>query len=234
MRFRIDELAARAGVSVDTVRYYQSRHLIAPPEREGRIAWYTAEHLDRLRRIRTLQAQGFTLASIQRLLSGEVSAADSVLTAALAGDAADPEELSLPHLAERTGVSVPVLQALEREGLLTPRLHGGEPRYSAEDAQAVRAGMTLLETGVPLGELLDLARRHDEAMQGVAAHAVDLFVRFVRDPVAGTAGSEEEAAERLLTAFNDMLPAATTLVAHHFRRAVLAAARLRAEEELRD
>jgi DNA-binding transcriptional MerR regulator len=234
VRFRIDELAARAGVSVDTVRYYQTRGLLEPPQREGRVAWYSADHLERLRHVRSLQAQGFTLASIDRLLSGDVSPADSALAAALTGDSRDPEELTLAQLAERTGVSVPILQALEREGLLVPRLADDEPRYTAADAEAVRAGMTLLETGVPLGELLDLARRHDEAMSAVAEHAVDLFVRFVRDPVRGTAADEQEAAARLLAAFDDMLPAATTLVAHHFRRAVLAAAQARAEAELRD
>ncbi|MDQ3981976.1 MAG: MerR family DNA-binding transcriptional regulator, partial [Actinomycetota bacterium] len=33
MRYRVDELAARAGVSVDTVRFYQARGLLPQPER---------------------------------------------------------------------------------------------------------------------------------------------------------------------------------------------------------
>ena len=55
---------AAAGVGVDTVRFYQGRSLLPPPRREGRVALYGDEHLERLRRIRALQSQGFTLAQI--------------------------------------------------------------------------------------------------------------------------------------------------------------------------
>ena len=52
MRYRVDQLAASCDVSVDTVRFYQSRGLVPQPEREGRLAWYGEEHADRIRRIR--------------------------------------------------------------------------------------------------------------------------------------------------------------------------------------
>ena len=39
-RIRVEELARQASVSVDTIRFYQKRQLLPPPEREGRIAWY--------------------------------------------------------------------------------------------------------------------------------------------------------------------------------------------------
>ena len=65
MEYRVDELAARAGTSVDTVRFYQTRSLLPPPARKGRIAWYSDDHLDRLQRIRRLKDAGFTLESIR-------------------------------------------------------------------------------------------------------------------------------------------------------------------------
>ena len=37
MRYRVEQLAAACDVSVDTVRYYQSRGLLPAPEREGRV-----------------------------------------------------------------------------------------------------------------------------------------------------------------------------------------------------
>ena len=46
----MEQLAAACDVSVDTVRYYQSLGLLPPPEREGRVAWYGAEHAERIRR----------------------------------------------------------------------------------------------------------------------------------------------------------------------------------------
>ncbi len=97
-------------------------------------------------------------------------------------------------------------------------------RFSRADAEAVRAGLALVDAGLPLGELLDLGRRTDVAVREVADHAVDAFLRFVRDPVRGTARDDAEATERLVTAYRVMLPATERLVAHHTRRRLLAAA----------
>ena len=66
-RLRVEELAERADVSVDTIRFYQKRRLLAPPEREGRVAWYGSDHLERLARIRELRSEGLTLALIGRV-----------------------------------------------------------------------------------------------------------------------------------------------------------------------
>jgi DNA-binding transcriptional MerR regulator len=236
MKYRVDDLAARAAVSVDTVRYYQAKGLLPPPERDGRISWYSDEHLQRLERIRALKDNGFTLASIARLLSGEHPADEALVAAVVSSDDAlsGTSEMSLEELSQRTGVSPALLEAIEREGLLAPRDIGGAKRYSNDDADAVQAGLALLEAGLPLGELLALARTHDAAMRDVAAEAVDLFARFVRDPIRAQTTSESEAAERLVTAFRTMLPAVTSLVARHFRRVLLDVARERIEGELED
>jgi DNA-binding transcriptional MerR regulator len=229
MRYRVDELAGRSGVSVDTVRFYQARDLLPPPSREGRIAWYSDDHLRRLQRIRDLKDKGFTLASIKRLLDGDMAAADEALVAAVEEGGAGDSPMTLDELAEATGVSPALLEAIEREGLLAARDQGGRRVYTQADAKAVAAGLELLAAGLPLAELLDLARRHDRAMRDVAEHAVELFVRFVRDPIRAQAASEEEAAERLVEAFRRMLPATTSLITHHFRRVLLAAAQERIE-----
>lgn len=129
----------------------------------------------------------------------------------------------LDDLAEQVGAGRTLLDAVARTGLLLPHHvdEQGVARYSAADVAAVRAGLTLLDAGLPLGELLDLARRTDAAVGEVATAAVDAFLRFVRDPVRGTSASEAEAADRLVTAYEQMLPATERLVAHHVRRRVL-------------
>lgn len=237
MRYRVDELAAGCGLSVDTVRFYQAKGLLPPPRREGRVAWYSDDHLECLRRIRELKDKGFTLSSIRRLLTGDLDPADEALVAALASpdQGLDPDSseeiLSPEELAERTGVSPTLLEALEREGLLTSKTRGGKPVYTSSDAATVTAGLALLQAGLPLSELLALAREHDEAMRKVARRAVDLFARFVRDPIRAQAPSQSDAGERLVQAFRQMLPATSTLVAHHFRRVLLAAAQERITSE---
>jgi DNA-binding transcriptional MerR regulator len=236
MKYRVDELARLSGVSVDTVRFYQGRGLIDSPERDGRVAWYSDAHLARLRHIRELKDKGFNLASIGRLLDGAIDSADRALAAAVVNPQGSPAEgaedlLTLDDLAATTGVSPALLGAIQREGLLTPREVDGRAMYSRSDVETVRAGLALLGSGLPLSELLALARKHDAAMRTIAFEAVEMFVRFVRDPIRANAESGEEAASRLIDAFRNMLPATTQLVARHFERVLLETARARAVSE---
>jgi len=62
-------LAAKGGVGVETVRYYQRRGLLETPPRGGGIRRYGEEDLRRLRFIRSAQAAGFTLEQIAELLA---------------------------------------------------------------------------------------------------------------------------------------------------------------------
>ncbi len=269
MEMRVEELSARAAVSVDTIRYYQSKGILEPPRRQGRIAWYGDEHLDRLRRIRTLQERGFTLATIARLLTGELDAADEALLGQLTGSApagpgapggdgppGDPvgaAELpagygatyTLAELASATGIPPALLKAIEAEGLLIPTRVAGQERYTPDDVAASRAGLLLLEWGIPLADLLDLARRHNQATEEVARTAVDLFARHVREPLRHgarpdalahpTAGHQvqatgDAAVDGLVQAYAELLPAVTTLVGHHFTRTLVKVALAHVEQ----
>lgn len=231
VRYRVEELADRCGVTVDTVRFYQSRGLLPRPQREGRVGWYSRTHVERLERIRDLKNRGFSLGLIARIVSGELDPSEEALALALAGPlpgegvvGGAQETMTLDALAVRTGASRTLLEALKREGLLIPRGDEEDP-YTAEDARAVEAGLTLLEAGVPLSELLALARDHDEAMRGVAEHAVELFARYIRDPLQQS--EDPEAPQRMVAALEAMLPAADAIVRHHFRRRLIAAASAR-------
>jgi DNA-binding transcriptional MerR regulator len=224
MEMRVEALAEGGGVSVDTVRYYQAKGLLHPPRRQGRVAWYDDSHLARLTRIRALQAKGFPLAAIARVLSGELDAADEALVGALATRVLpDPEALlTKEELADRTGIPEPLLSAVEREGLLLPHRVGDRVGYTDDDVAAARAGLTLLQWGVPLPELLALARAHHDATDQVARGAVELFDQYVRKPArTADTGADAGTTERLVEAFAAVLPAATTLVTYHFTRVLL-------------
>ena len=222
MELRVDQLAERTGTSVDTIRYYQGRGLLPAPVRRGRIALYGPEHVERLDRVKALQAQGLSLAAIGRLLAGELDPRDEPLLAAVAGAGAERAgpALSREQLAERSGIPLGLLQAAEREGLLSP-VAGG---YSTADVDAARAGLRLLELGLPLPELLDLARRHHEHVRAVAEEAVSLFDDHVRQPLQQADLPAEDAAARLVEAFSAILPATLAVVSHHFERTLLAVA----------
>jgi DNA-binding transcriptional MerR regulator len=227
VRYRVEQLAAACDVSVDTVRYYQSRGLLPPPEREGRVAWYDERHTERIAEVRRLQRQGLTLAAIGRVVDGDLARPDVDLVAAIAEaqrDGAEDELLSLEAFSQRSGVPASLIQAVEREGIRLTRRVDDEDRYTASDIRTVRAALTLLEFGLPLGELLSLARDAHQAMLGLAERAVELFDEHVRKPIRDTATDEDRAATELTDAFRTMLPSVTDLVANHFRRVLLATA----------
>jgi DNA-binding transcriptional MerR regulator len=68
-RLRTGELAERAGVNVQTLRYYERRGLLAAPTRRPSGQREYAEDTVRLlRTIKAVQRLGFTLAEIEELL----------------------------------------------------------------------------------------------------------------------------------------------------------------------
>src|SRR6202165_3075794 len=197
MEYRIEQWARSAGVAVDTIRFYQGKGLLEAPRREGRVTWYGDGHLDRLRRIKELQQQGFTLTVIQRFLNGQPEPSDEALVAAVTRPAA-PQTLTLAELAERSGVAEPLLMSLQQAGLLVPVEGGGEPLYPGHDLDAVAAGMKLIAAGIPLGALLELGKDHAAAVDRTARQAVDLFDRYVRERIQAEGGETEAAERRLL------------------------------------
>jgi DNA-binding transcriptional MerR regulator len=224
VEYRIEQLARTAGVAVDTIRFYQGKGLLDAPRREGRVTFYGDSHVERLRRIKELQQQGFTLTVIQRFLTGELEPSDEALVAAVTHPAA-PQTLTLGELAERSGVAEPLLVSLQQAGLLVPIEGGDEPLYPADDLEAIAAGMKLLAAGVPIGALMDLGKDYAAAVDRTARQAVDLFDRHVRERIQAEGGETEAAERRLLQTFNELLEASGTLVRHHFERTLLRAAR---------
>lgn len=76
----IDELAASTRVPSRTIRFYQSKGVLAAPRIRGRVAYYGAEHARRLELIAQLQDRGLRIDAIRELLArvdkGEVDVAD--------------------------------------------------------------------------------------------------------------------------------------------------------------
>lgn len=64
------ELSQESGIPARTIRFYIARGLLAGPVKAGRGAVYTEEHLQRLERIKELQAEGRMLAEIAHQLDG--------------------------------------------------------------------------------------------------------------------------------------------------------------------
>jgi DNA-binding transcriptional MerR regulator len=69
-QFRIGELAARTGVSIDTIRYYEQRSLLPRASRlPGGFRVFAPEAVERIRFIRQAQEIGLSLDEIRELLT---------------------------------------------------------------------------------------------------------------------------------------------------------------------
>jgi DNA-binding transcriptional MerR regulator len=183
----IEELADRAGMSVRNVRAHQSRGLLPGPRRRGRVGYYTQAHLERLLRIRELQAQGFNLASIAAILN------------ASADGGADPRQLqrlALAPLLRHEPFAVPreALSQMFRHprteekfrlaiqiGLLRERPDG---MIEIPSRQVSLAAQQLIELGFHPSDLLDLQFEHVRGMERVAERFVELCLRNAWDPFA--------------------------------------------------
>jgi DNA-binding transcriptional MerR regulator len=217
MEYRVEELAAAAGVRIDTIRFYQAKGLLSAPRRVKRAAIYSEEHLATLRRIRRYQSQGLSLTVIKRLLASDSTSKAEALLGAVADEAGD-QALTREQVAALSGVPEPLLVSLEAAGLLRPMTgSGGEARYGDADVQMARSGLEILGQGFPLDELLRLALRHARGVEEVTEAAIDLFDRHVRKQ--GEIGKADPA--KLADSFRSLLPAVTTLVALHFQRTLL-------------
>ncbi|MEM7141365.1 MAG: chorismate-binding protein, partial [Actinomycetota bacterium] len=212
-RYRVEELADAADVAVDTVRYYQRRKLLAPPAKEGRLAWYDASHLERLREVRHLADKGFTLAQIKELSAEDAS---GLLADLAAQHAADPE-LDKSELARRAEVPEFIVDLVVGAGLLVPSSgEGDEARFPADAVDMLVAARTLVSEGVTLEELTALAMRHATHVEDVIDDAIELFKRH----------SDRQGGDRdeLIGLMHRLVPVASDLVGRHFERTLLSRA----------
>src|SRR3954470_19732009 len=137
----VEQLAYETGMSVRNIRNHQSRGLLPPPEVRARIGYYGPDHVARLRLIQEMQAEGFKLSAIQRLIGEHGVAADRFvgLRQAISApfESETPEVLSREELAERFATEDDKLLAKAlRLGLLIPL--DGE-RFEAPSPALLRA-----------------------------------------------------------------------------------------------
>ncbi|WP_432040214.1 MerR family transcriptional regulator [Streptomyces cucumeris] len=204
----VDELAARAGVTVRTVRFYGTRGLLPPPViGPRRVGRYGAEHLSRLALIEELQHHGMTLAAIERYLgrlpedmSPDDLAIHRAMVASWAPDA--PEEISREELSRRAGREL-TREDIDRLAALDALEPTGDPEVFRIDPRVLNLGMRLLDVPIALETIL---AAHAVVVDHTRSAARELG-RLFRDEVWGPqrdresqAGPERVRAKKSLSA----------------------------------
>lgn len=175
----VDELAAAAGVTVRTVRFYATKGLLPPPLLRGRTGLYDGTHLARLKLVRDLQAKGFTLQAVERFLErvpADASPDDvAVFGALLSPWVTDPpQELTREDLDAMAGraLSDEDLEGLAATGVVE-LLDDGRVRVRPADLELA---LEWLDVPVPR-EMLTESQRLIEAATGQLAEDLGALLR---------------------------------------------------------
>ena len=181
----IDELARRIGMTVRNIRAHQSRGLLPAPEVRGRTGYYGPDHVARLELIQELQADGFNLDLIRRLLDGAGGSSKEVLRFKHAlgrpfGSDEKPRPINLLELAEEWNTTdLTLLDKAMKVGLVRQRDDGG---FELASPRLAEHGRELAKLGIGLERQLDVIGKVREQADRIAQTYVELFLDAVWSP----------------------------------------------------
>ena len=208
----VEQLAAESGMTVRNIRAHQARGLLPPPDVRQRVGYYGPGHVTRLELISQLQADGFNLKGIERLLegaSGEASAAIMSFRRAITEpfESETPQIFTLSELRERFGEdTAPLLlrRAIKLE-LMAPV---GPASFEVASPRLLEIAGEMIERGVPAEALLDVVDVMKRSSGYVAEAFAQLFVTWVWQPFEEKGRPEEEWTE-VVEAIQRMRPVAS-------------------------
>lgn len=219
-RLTIEQLAAESGMTVRNIRAHQARGLLPPPEVRQRVGYYGSEHVARLRLIRDLQAEGFNLKGIERLLEQTQGPATQLLDLKRVltepWETEEPQVFTQEELAERfRGDAGPrTLSKAVRLGVLVP-IGGG--RYEAPSPSLLDAAEEVMRRGVPQRHALAVVEDVKRSCESVARTFVRLFLDDVWKPYE-QAGHPEERLEEVVESIERLRPIASQVVLAVFQQ----------------
>ncbi|MEV5509953.1 MerR family transcriptional regulator [Streptomyces orinoci] len=223
-RLTIDELAARAGVTVRTIRFYGTRGLLPPPELgPRRVGHYGPGHLSRLALIEELQHQGLTLAAIERYvqrLPEDLSELDlAIHRAVVASWVPDqPEETTLAQLERRAGrpLSEDDLERLAAMNVLTRNPDG---TFRA-DPGLLGVGLRLLNLPMSLDTILAAREVLLDHARATACELTRIFHTEVWGPYRERESDDPEQVETMKTLSAHMQPLVVQALVTAFQRSL--------------
>src|SRR3954470_9210353 len=184
----IDELARRTGMTVRNIRAHQSRGLLQPPDIEGRTGFYGPEHVARIELIAEMQADGFNLTAIKRLLGDAQGSEREMLgfkRALMAPwEDEEPEFITAAELAERLALDADnpnpkLLQRAIKVGFLVDL---GEGRFEVPSPTLFRAAEELRALGIGADTAMDVLEEIERSSRSIARVFVKLFVEEIWRP----------------------------------------------------
>jgi len=180
----IDELARLSGVTVRSIRAYQSRGLLPPPRVKARTGYYGPDHEARLELIKELQGEGVKLDTIKKLLDTTGGTTEQVVhfihTVRELFAAEQRQIVHADELTERFGQDDDgLLRRAQKMGLLRPV---GDDQHEEVSPRLMGVAQAMVEMGIPLTRSLDVIEQLRKHAEGIAKLYVELFLNQVWRP----------------------------------------------------
>jgi DNA-binding transcriptional MerR regulator len=233
----IDELARDSGMTARNIRAHQSRGLLPPPVVRARTGYYGPEHMARIRLIQDMQAQGFNLKSIERLLdmgarSGSAGTLEFQRSVLQPFVTEEPEVVDATGLADTFGdpLDPKLVAKAEKNGLLRPI---GQGAWEVPSPTMLRAGRELVELGIPLEHALAVADSINRHTAAISKEFVKLFVKDVLEPIRDSGGEADGDLVAAAAAVERLRPLASGAVMASFGLAMTRAVERQLQKELR-
>ncbi|MFE7570874.1 MerR family transcriptional regulator [Streptomyces sp. NPDC057539] len=220
----VDELAARAGVTVRTIRFYSTRGLLPPPViGPRRVGHYGQDHLSRLALIEELQHLGMTLAAIERYLERlppDLSAHDLAVHRALVASWApdSTEDATRAELERRAGRALSE-EDIDRLGAMGVLVRAEGPDSFRLDPGLLRLGVELLDVPIPQETILAARTVLLEHTREAAYELTRLFRDEVWTPY-GNEGSDPEHVAAMKSLSAHMRPLVVQALVTAFQRSL--------------
>ncbi len=215
----VEQLAAEVGMSVRNIRNHHTRGLLPPPEVRARVGYYNADHVARLRLILDLQADGFNLAAIERLLNGSDGLAQRLLglrnavTAPLEPET--PEIITGDELAKRFGeINAKDAARVRKLKLLIPL---GEDRFEVPSPALLAAGEQVMDLGISLHSALALVERVSRNCESISRTFTRLYLKELWEPFQ-QAGQPDDHWDEVIDAVNTLRPLASEALLALFKQ----------------
>lgn len=208
----VEELAAESGMSVRNIRAHQARGLLQPPEVRQRVGFYGPGHVARLKLIAQLQADGFNLKGIERLLEGASGAASEAILS-FRRAVTEPFESERPQIYKRSELrdrfgedaTARLLRRAVKLELVAPV---GPSSFEVASPRLLEIAAEMIERGVPAEALLDVVEVVQRSSTYVAEAFAQLFVSSVWQPFVENGRPEEQWGD-VVEAIERMRPIAT-------------------------
>jgi DNA-binding transcriptional MerR regulator len=188
----VEELSARSGAPVRTIREYQTWQILHPPTRVGRRGFYDESHVRRLEGIARLQERGYSIAAIRDLFDAweqgaglrDVLGVDDAI-----GLPADEAPISITHaqLAELLAPIAESARLLARARKVRLLVADGDDHLARSPA-LVQLVADAIAAGVSASAALDLAATVTNAADATGRAAAEVIAEVV---ATGADGGED-------------------------------------------